>query len=178
MWDTDHVIKLVELIELEIVSLKATNTRTFKNSCTFPKKMKYWSFSLVVSDFWTPLYIKYSIIIFVVGADPLFLTCLVSLQNPQISLNSLTSALPFLSLFLPPPIHSFRQCVWNMIALVIISGAFTLGIALCSTQYSDWNVGLKYSVQHSQTHNNTHSFVHLFSPAHTLGPSLLTNPLL
>ncbi len=71
----------------------------------------------MVSDFWTPLYIKYSIIISVVSADPLFLTCLVSLQNPQISLNSLTSALPFLSLSLPPPsIHSDSVCgIWSLL---------------------------------------------------------------
>ncbi len=152
MWDTDHVIKLVELIELEIVILKATNTRTFKHSCTFPKKMKYWSFSLVVSDFWTPLYIKYSIIIFRGWCRSIILdlSCITTKSTDFIELSHLSPPFP-LSLFLPPPIHSFRQCVWNMIALVIISGAFTLGIALCSTQYSDWNVGLKYSVQHSQT---------------------------
>lgn len=34
-------------------------------------------------------------------------------------------------------VHSFRQCVWNMIPVVLITGAFTLGIGLCITQYSD-----------------------------------------
>lgn len=113
----------------------------------------------MVSDIRTLLYIKCSTIIFMVGAVPLFLACLVSLRKSTdfTELPHLSPPFPlnlYLSLSLPPPptaIHSFRQRVWNMIALVVISGAFTLGIALCSTQYSDWNVGLKYSVQHSRT---------------------------
>lgn len=86
-----------------------------------------------------------------------FLPCLLSLEKPTdfTELPHLSPPLPlilYLSLPLPPPqpsIHSFWQRVWNMIALVVISGAFTLGIALCSTQYSDWNVGFK--IQHSLT---------------------------
>lgn len=96
-------------------------------------------------DFWSPLYIKCSII-FVVGgwcsSIILDLSCITSKSTDLIELTHLSPPFPlnlYLSLLLPPPtaIHSFRQCVWNMIALVVISGAFTLGIALCSTQYSD-----------------------------------------
>lgn len=107
------------------------------------------------------LCIKYNIISSFVWLD-IYVICgslavLNHHTNPQISLNSLTSALPFLSLCtslslsLPPQISIHSDSVWNMIALVVIIGAFTMGIALCSTQYSDWNVGLKYSAQHSRT---------------------------
>jgi len=102
------------------------------------------SSTTVVFD--SPLYTKCNIISFV-WLDIYVICGLVFLyhnKNPPISLNLLTSALPFLSrctslsFSLPPQpsIHS-RQCVWNMIALVVIIGAFTLGIALLSTQYSD-----------------------------------------
>ncbi len=110
MWDTDHVIKLVELIELEIVILKATNTRTFKHSCTFPKKneiLKLFTSGLRLLDP-TVYQIQYHNFRGWCRSIILDLSCITTKSTDFIELSHLSPPFP---LSLSPSPHPFIQTV-------------------------------------------------------------------